>query len=66
MNTEEMEAFSIEPGEQIMLDGFVYRVVESDYSEDVTDMWLFQVVDEEGLARNILMPPRQRVDFLVE
>ncbi len=28
MNTEEMEAFSIEPGEQIMLDGFVYRVVE--------------------------------------
>ncbi len=66
MNTEEMEAFSIEPGEQIMLDGFVYRVVESDYSEDVPDMWLFQVVDEEGLARNILMPPRQCVDFLVD
>jgi len=49
-----------------MLDGFVYRVVESDYSEDFPDMWLFQVVDEEGLARNILMPPRQCVDFLVE
>jgi hypothetical protein len=66
MNTEEMEAFSIEEGEQIVIDGFLYRVTKSDYSEDSPDMWLFQAVDEEGIARNILVSIRQCVDVLVE
>jgi hypothetical protein len=66
MITEIMEAFSIEVGEQIVFDGLVYRVIESDYSEDFPDMWSFRVVDEEGLSRRMLIESHTGVEFLVE
>ena len=66
MTTELIEAFSIEVGEQIVLDNLVYRVVGSDYSEDSPGMWLFQVVDEEGLSRSVSTGVHQYINVLVE
>ena len=66
MTTELIQAFSIEVGEQIVLDNLVYRVVGSDYSEDSPGMWLFQVVDEEGLSRSVSTGVHQYINVLVE
>ena len=66
MNTYKIEAFSVEPGDQIVIGKDIYKVIESDYSETEDDSWSFILADEEGYRRFLTLTPRENVEILFD
>lgn len=51
MTTESMEVFSLEEGDQIVINGNIYRVLEIENGETLD--YRLSVADEEGYRRHI-------------
>lgn len=51
MTTDLMEAWSLEIGDQILISGNIYKIIDI---EDTDSDYLFDVVDENGYLRQIL------------
>jgi preprotein translocase subunit YajC len=51
MTTEKMEAYSLEIGDQITIQGGIYRIVEIEDGDNLD--YRFVLVDEEGYRRHI-------------
>jgi hypothetical protein len=66
MNTYKIEAYSVEPGDQIVIGEDVYKVIESDYSLELDNTWVFVLVDEEGYKRSVNFTPQGKVEILVD
>jgi translation elongation factor P/translation initiation factor 5A len=65
MTTDVMEVYSLEEGDQILIDGELYRIVKiSDIHMDFNDT-LLHLVDEEGERRRVACKSdaRMRVVF---
>ena len=66
MNTYKIEAYSVEPGDQIVIGEDVFKVIESDYNEELDDSWSFVLIDEEGYRRSLILTPREGVEVLLD
>ena len=51
MTTDLMEAWSLEIGDQILISGNIFKIIDI---EDTDCDYLFDVVDEDGFVRQIL------------
>ena len=63
MTTEIMETWSLEEGDQILVNGEVYRIIE--IGADINRNYLLFTVDEEGYRRHILLGEFDKVSVLV-
>ena len=51
MTTEHMEAYSLEEGDQVLINGEVFRIVDIEDGESLD--YRFVLVDEEGYRRHV-------------
>ena len=51
MTTEHMEAYSLEEGDQVLINGEVFRIVDIEDGENLD--YRFVLVDEEGYRRHV-------------
>ena len=64
MNTEIMEVFSLEEGDQILFKVDVYRVISIDNDEEYD--YMLTVVDEEGMLRKIGCDSRAAFRLIID
>ena len=64
MTTEAYEAFSIEEGDQVVIGGEVYRIVDI-LDGDETD-YLIRLVDEEGNLKKVCANSHDRFRVVID
>jgi hypothetical protein len=66
MTTEMMEVWSLEEGDQILVNGNVYKIVDfsCNWSED--DEYVFTVVDEEGYQHDIAAEGSKKFRLVID
>lgn len=53
VTTEFMEVWSLEEGDQILVNGNVYKIIDFSCNWSESDEYVFDVVDEEGFVHTI-------------
>ena len=64
MTTSLMEIYSIEIGDILYLNGYLYTVVDSDYADEGDDI-ILTLVDEEGNRKKLSGPTNKEVKIVV-
>ena len=64
MTTEMYEAYSIEEGDQVLINGDVYRIVEI-LDGDETD-YLVRLADEEGNIKKVCANSHQKFRVIID
>jgi preprotein translocase subunit YajC len=65
MTTERMEAYSLEEGDQILLNGGVYRIYDIDSAPE-PDQIIFFIVDEEGTQYKIKCQDTEKLPVVID
>ena len=63
MTTENMEAYSIEEGDQIYVNYSIYRVIEVGASDDG---YQFIMVDEEGNRASMVVEDTKKIPVVID
>jgi hypothetical protein len=63
MTTEYIEAYAMEEGDQIFANGFVYRVVGIDPTDEG---YRFRLIDEEGDVRYLTVEDTEKLPLVVD
>jgi hypothetical protein len=64
MTTENMEAWSLEEGDQIVIMDNVYRIIKSDLTFD--RKYFFWLIDEEGQQKTLAVEGYERLPLLID
>ena len=64
MTTENMEAYSLEVGDQITIQGAIYRITDIEDGDNLD--YRFVLVDEEGYRRHIEAEGTNQFSLLTE
>jgi len=64
MTTEKMEAYSLEVGDQITIQGSVYRITDIEDGDNLD--YRFVLVDEEGYRRHVEAEATNQFALLTE
>ena len=64
MTTEAMEAYSLEVGDQIAVNGEVFRIVDIEDGDSLD--YRFVLVDEEGYRRHIEAESRKKFRLVLD
>lgn len=64
MTTDLMEAFSLEEGDQILVNGDVYRIVDIEDGDSLD--YRFVLVDEEGYRRHIEAESQKKFRLILD
>lgn len=64
MTTESMEAYSLEVGDQIAVNGEVFRIVDIEDGDSLD--YRFVLVDEEGYRRHIETESQKRFHLVLD
>jgi hypothetical protein len=64
MTTENMEAWSLEEGDQIVIMDNVYRITKTDLTFD--RKYFFWLVDEEGQQKTLAVEGYERLPLLID
>lgn len=64
MTTEKMEAYSLEVGDQITVNGDVYRIVDIEDGDNLD--YRFVLVDEEGYRRHIEAESTKKFPVIID
>jgi len=64
MTTENMEAYSLEVGDQITIQGAIYRITDIEDGDSLD--YRFVLVDEEGYRRHVEAEATKRFALLTE
>jgi hypothetical protein len=59
MTTEQMEVYSLEEGDQILVGGNIYRIVDIETLNGDSSSLL--LIDEEGIAKTLNVPDSAKV-----
>jgi len=63
MTTENMEAFCLEEGDQIIIGEDVYRIYDI---HDEEGDYLFYIVDEEGIRHKVRTTPQTKLPVVID
>jgi hypothetical protein len=64
MTTENMEAYSLEVGDQITIQGAIYRITDIEDGDNLD--YRFVLVDEEGYRRSVEAEATNKFSLLTE
>lgn len=64
MTTESMEAYSLEIGDQIAIQGNVFRIVDIEDGDNLD--YRFVLVDEEGYRRHIETESQKKFEMVLD
>jgi hypothetical protein len=64
MTTENMEAYSLEVGDQITIQGAIYRITDIEDGDNLD--YRFVLVDEEGYRRSVEAQSTSQFSLLTE
>ena len=64
MTTEAMEAYSLEEGDQILINGELFRIVDIEDGDSLD--YRFVLVDEEGYRRHVEAESRKKFRLVLD
>jgi hypothetical protein len=65
MTTGEMQIYSIEVGDVLVINEELYTVIDTDYADEGDDLHVLTLVDEEGNRKSLKAPGRKEMKIII-